>query len=123
PREGHHSGGNYTPPVVDTGGGEAEGRSLLALAGGASSGGHPAGRSASGDGVFVGDHECRSGSGYVASALSAAAAVSDEGREGEADGGGGERVGDDPGWLLRVEGYTVAQPEQQLGLGDDYSSE
>ncbi|CBJ30684.1 ATP-binding cassette, sub-family D, member 4 [Ectocarpus siliculosus] len=131
PREGHHSG-DYTPPVVGTGGGEAEGRSLLAVAGGTSSGGHPAGRSASEDGVFVGDRECSRGSGYVASALSAAAtaaataaaaAVSDEGREDEADGGGGEREGDDPGWLLRVEGYTVAQPEQQLGLGDDCSSE
>ncbi|CAM9967263.1 unnamed protein product, partial [Ectocarpus fasciculatus] len=128
PREGHRSG-DYTPPVVGSsgggGGGEDEGRSLLAVAGGTSSGGHPAGRSASEDGVFAGDHERRSGSGYVASALSAAAeaAVSDEEREGEADGGGGEREGGDPGWLLRIEGYTVAQPEQQLRLGDDCSSE
>ncbi|CAM9546170.1 unnamed protein product, partial [Ectocarpus sp. 12 AP-2014] len=122
PREGHHSGGEYTPPVVGTGGGEAERRSLLAVAGGTSSGGHLAGRSASEDGVFVGDHKRSSGSGYVASALPAVA-VSDEGREGEADGGGGEREGDDPGWLLRVEGYTVAKPEQQLCLGDDCSTE
>lgn len=125
PREDHHSG-DYTPPVVGgtSGGGETEGRSLLAVAGGTSSGGgHPAGRSTSEDGGFVGDHECSSGSGYVASALSAAPApASDEEREGEAGGGGGEREGDDSGWLLRVEGYTVAQPEQQLGLGDDCSS-